>query len=56
MFAKRAALHILEHYTPLSGDVPAVDYAAYEPAETLAQVRKERILAEIERLDHNGDQ
>ena len=56
VFAKRAALHILENYEPLSGEVPAVDYSAYEPAEELAQKRKERILAEIERLNNNGNQ
>ena len=56
VFAKRAALHILEHYAPLEGAVPAADYAAYEPAETLAQARRARILAEIERLDRNGNQ
>lgn len=56
VFAKRAALHILENYEPLSGEVPTVDYSAYEPAEELAQKRKERILAEIERLNNNGNQ
>ena len=56
VFAKRAARHILEHYEPLSEPVPTVDYSAYEPAEALAQKRKERILAEIERLNQNGNQ
>lgn len=56
VFAKRAARHILDHYEPLSDPVPAVDYGAYEPAEALAQKRKERILAEIERLNQNGNQ
>lgn len=56
VFAKRAARHILEHYESLSEPVPTVDYSAYEPAEALAQKRKERILAEIERLNQNGNQ
>lgn len=56
VFAKRAALHILENYEPLSGEVPTVDYSAYEPADELAQKRKERILTEIERLNNNGNQ
>lgn len=56
VFAKRAARHILEHYEPLSEPVPTVDYSAYKPAEALAQKRKERILAEIERLNQNGNQ
>ena len=56
VFAKRAALHILENYEPLNEELPTVDYSAYEPAEELAQKRKERILAEIERLNNNGNQ
>ena len=56
VFAKRAALHILEHYETLCGEIPAADYSAYEPAEALAAQRKERILAEIERLNQNDDQ
>lgn len=56
VFAKRAARHILEHYESLSEPAPTVDYSAYEPAEALAQKRKERILAEIERLNQNGNQ
>ncbi len=56
VFAKRAALHITEHYIPLRGPAPAVDFSAYEPADQLARTRKARILAEIERLDHHGNQ
>lgn len=53
MFAKRAALHIIEHYTPQDGSLPAVDFSAYEPAETLAARRKEAILSEIRRLNEH---
>ena len=53
VFAKRAALHIIEHYTPQDGPLPAVDFSAYEPAETLAARRKEAILSEIRRLNEH---
>lgn len=56
VFAKRAALHILEHYQPAEEALPEVDYSAYEPAEALAAKRKDRILSEIERLNSNGNQ
>ena len=56
VFAKRAALHIQENYETLGSEAPAADYSAYEPADELAQKRKERILAEIERLNRNEDQ
>lgn len=56
VFAKRAALHILEHYQPAEEALPEVDYSAYEPAEALAAKRKGRILSEIERLNSNGNQ
>ena len=56
VFAKRAARHILEHYEALSTALPAIDFSRYEPAETLAQKRKERILGEIERLNQHGNQ
>ena len=56
VFAKRAALHIQEHYEPLSEALPTVDYSRYEPADVLAEKRKERILAEIERLNEHEHQ
>ena len=56
VFAKRAARHILEHYEALSAALPAIDFSRYEPAEALAQKRKERILGEIERLNQHGNQ
>ena len=56
VFAKRAALHIMENYTALNEEAPAVDYKKYQPAEELAKKRKDRILAEIERLNNNANQ
>lgn len=56
VFAKRAALHIMENYTPLNMPLPVVEYDRYEPYEALAQKRKGRILAEIERLNQNAHQ
>lgn len=56
VFAKRAAQRILADFEAASAATPAVDLRRYEDAQTLAQKRRERILAEIERLDKNGDQ
>ena len=56
VFAKRAAHQIIETYEAQSGEALAVDYSKYEPAEELAKQRKERILAEIERLNQDGNQ
>lgn len=56
VFAKRAALHIMENYAPLNTPLPEVQYDRYEPYDVLAQKRKDRILAEIERLNQNAHQ
>ena len=56
VFAKRAALHIMENYAPLNTPLPEVQYGRYEPYDVLAQKRKDRILAEIERLNQNAHQ
>lgn len=56
VFAKRAAQHILADFEPASAAMPVVDLRRYEDADTLAQKRRAHILAEIERLDKNGDQ
>ncbi|MCI5842485.1 MAG: L-aspartate oxidase [Clostridiales bacterium] len=56
VFAKRAALHIIEHYTPQNGPLPAVDFSAYEPAQALAARRKDAILSEIRRLNQHEHQ
>ncbi len=56
VFAKRAALHIAEHYEALVNEIPSVDFRAYLPADALAQKRKDRILSEIERLNQNVNQ
>ena len=56
VFAKRAALHLTEHYEALTHEVPSVDFSMYMPTEALAKKRKDRILSEIERLNHNGNQ
>lgn len=56
VFAKRAALHIIEHYTPQNGPLPAVDFSAYEPTQALAARRKDAILSEIRRLNQHEHQ
>lgn len=56
VFAKRAAFHIIEHYTPQNGPLPAVDFSAYEPAQALAARRKDAILSEIRRLNQHEHQ
>lgn len=53
VFAKRAAIHIINHYKPQSDIRPEVDYRPYADAEKLAKERRQRIIAEIERLDEN---
>lgn len=57
VFAKRAAVNIVKTYEVLPDEpLPEVDLSRYENAEALATQRKERILAEIERLNQNGNQ
>lgn len=54
VFAKEAALHIIDTYEENSTVLPPVDFAVYENYEQLKEVNKELIQQEIERAKENA--
>lgn len=50
VFARRAALHLSEHYRADTAPLPPVDLSPYADARALAETNKKLILTEIERV------